>query len=89
MNDLPALPTTALGRYRHYKGGLYQVEGVARHSESLEAFVLYRPLYAGAHEQGGQAELWIRPWAMFFGLVEVDGRSRQRFEPESQSGSSS
>ena len=89
MNDLPALPPTPLGRYRHYKGGLYQVEGVARHSESLEGFVIYRPLYGTAHGPGRQAELWIRPWTMFFGLVEVGGRSRQRFEPESQSGSSS
>ena len=33
------------GRYRHYKGNDYQVEGVATHSETGEKLVVYRPLY--------------------------------------------
>ena len=37
--DLPPLPETPLGRYRHYKGGEYEVIGVARHSETLEPLV--------------------------------------------------
>ena len=45
MSDLPPLPATLLGRYRHYKGGEYEVIGVARHSETLEPLVVYRPLY--------------------------------------------
>jgi hypothetical protein len=69
---LPALPPTPAGRYRHYKGGEYQVVGVARHSETLEPLVVYRPLY---NESG----LWVRPHAMFFGQVEVDGTWQQRF----------
>ena len=32
------------GHYRHYKGGEYQVYGIARHSESEEQLVVYRPL---------------------------------------------
>jgi hypothetical protein len=71
-DDLPALPETPVGRYRHYKGGEYEVIGVARHSETLEAVVVYRPLY-------NDSGLWVRPHAMFFGEVEIDGCRVQRF----------
>ena len=70
--ELPPLPATPSGRYRHYKGGEYEVIGVSRHSETLEPLVVYRPLY---NESG----LWVRPHAMFFGLIEVDGRMQPRF----------
>jgi hypothetical protein len=46
------------GRYRHYKGNEYEVLGVARHSETHEEMVVYRPLY-------GDGGLWVRPKAMF------------------------
>ena len=61
------------GRYRHFKGGEYQVYGVARHSETGETLVVYRTLY-------GDCGLWVRPEAMFAGTVERDGQTRQRFE---------
>lgn len=75
MSDdaLPALPPTRLGRYRHYKGGEYEVIGVARHSETLEPLVVYRPLY-------NDSGWWVRPHAMFFGSVVIDGVARPRFE---------
>lgn len=73
-DDLPPLPHTPPGRYRHYKGGEYEVLGVARHSETLEPLVVYRPLY-------NATGLWVRPHAMFFGELEVDGVRRRRFEP--------
>ena len=72
MSDLPALPELAPGRYRHYKGGEYDVIGVARHSETLEAVVVYRPLY-------GEGALWVRPHAMFVETVVVDGSQAPRF----------
>lgn len=72
MTDLPALPSTPLGRYRHYKGGEYEVVAVARHSETLEPLVVYRPL---ARDSGW----WVRPHAMFFGQVEVEGLWQPRF----------
>ena len=72
MNDLPPLPEAPPGRYRHYKGGEYEVIGVARHSETLEPLVLYKPLY-------NASGLWVRPYAMFFGSVEVEGRVQARF----------
>lgn len=71
-DDLKPLPDTPLGRYRHYKGHEYEVIGVARHSETLEALVVYRPLY-------NASGLWVRPHTMFFEDVEVDGVRRPRF----------
>ena len=71
-DDLPPLPLVPTGRYRHYKGNLYDLVGAVRHSESLEVLALYRPLYGG----GG---LWVRPWAMFFETVVVDGVTQPRF----------
>ncbi len=46
------------GLYRHYKGKHYEVIGVAKHSESNESLVVYRPLY-------GERGLWVRPLKMF------------------------
>jgi hypothetical protein len=61
------------GRYRHYKGKEYLVLGVAKHSETGEELVVYRPDY-------GNRELWVRPKAMFLEQVEVNGQSVPRFE---------
>lgn len=72
MSDLPPLPVLPPGRYRHYKGRDYDVVGVARHSETLEAVVVYRPLY-------GEGALWVRPYAMFVETVIVDGVAVPRF----------
>lgn len=71
-DDLPALPDVACGRYRHYKGGEYELIGVARHSETLELLVVYRPLYDASG-------LWVRPHAMFFETVVIDGVTQPRF----------
>ncbi len=72
MSDLTPLPTLPLGRYRHYKGGEYEVIGVVRHSETEEPLVLYRPLY-------NDSGWWVRPFAMFVEQVEIDGRMQPRF----------
>ncbi|WCE02712.1 DUF1653 domain-containing protein [Pseudoxanthomonas sp. JBR18] len=72
MSDLAALPDTPPGLYVHYKGGRYEVIGCVRHSETLEPLVLYRALY-------GEGGLWVRPHAMFFSTVELDGRAVPRF----------
>ena len=78
MSSLPPLPSITPGRYRHYKGNDYQVLGVARHSETLEPVVVYRPLY-------GEGALWVRPYAMFVETVDVDGVEVLRFAPVSAS----
>jgi len=51
------------GIYRHYKGGRYEVIGIARHSETLEEMVVYRALY-------GEGGLWVRPASMWNEWVE-------------------
>ncbi|MAV68433.1 MAG: hypothetical protein CBC82_05545 [Cellvibrionales bacterium TMED122] len=60
------------GRYRHYKGGEYTVIGVARHSETEELLVIYRPEY-------GERELWVRPQTMFSESVETQKGREPRF----------
>ena len=60
------------GRYRHFKGGEYEVLGVARHSETDERLVVYRPLY-------NDTGLWVRPIAMFLETVTADGQTVPRF----------
>ena len=60
------------GRYRHFKGGEYQVIGVARHSETMEELVVYRALY-------GERGLWVRPAGMWLETVERDGQRLPRF----------
>jgi hypothetical protein len=60
------------GRYRHFKGGLYEVLGVARHSETEEELVVYRPLY-------GAGGLWARPKKMFLEQVLAAGQTVPRF----------
>ena len=71
-DDLPPLPRLPTGVYEHYKQLRYRVLGVVRHSETLEALVLYQPLY-------GEGALWVRPYAMFCEEVVVDGRAVRRF----------
>lgn len=60
------------GRYRHYKGNLYEVVGIARHSETEEELVVYLALY-------GDGGLWARPKAMFLETVRHNGVERPRF----------
>ncbi len=67
-----------LGKYRHYKSKLYEVVGIARHSETLEEMVIYRALYNS--EEFGKDALWARPKDMFFEKVEIDGKEMLRFE---------
>jgi len=61
------------GKYRHFKGNLYEVIGTASHSETLEPMVVYRALYG---EQG----LWVRPAAMWNKTVDKDGYCGPRFQ---------
>ena len=60
------------GVYRHFKGNLYQLLDVARHSETGEKMVIYRALY-------GERGLWVRPATMWDEVIERDGRQYRRF----------
>ena len=68
--DVP--PPIAPGRYRHFKGGEYEVFAVARHSETDEWLVVYRPVT-------GDGSWWVRPAGMFAETVKHDGRAVARF----------
>lgn len=61
--------------FRHYKGMLYKWIGEARHSETLEELVVYETLY-----DNPLGKIWVRPKAMFFESVEINGRRVPRFE---------
>lgn len=71
------MPLLVPGRYRHYKGNLYQVLGLGTHSESLEKLVVYKALY-------GDGAVWIRPASMFFETVEHEGYEMPRFALEEE-----
>ena len=61
------------GKYRHFKGNLYEVIGTASHSETMEPMVVYRALY-------GERGLWVRPAAMWSEIVDKDGYYGPRFQ---------
>lgn len=67
-----AMDEIKIGRYRHYKGNKYEILCIARHSETLEAMVVYRALY-------GEGGVWVRPAAMWNETVERDGKHFRRF----------
>lgn len=60
------------GLYQHYRGNLYQVIGISRHSETLEEMIIYQALY-------GDYGLWVRPRTMFEGKVMHEGCECPRF----------
>ena len=43
----------------HFKGGLYQLIGYARHSETLEELVVYQALYGARELWGPSAEAFL------------------------------
>ena len=64
------IPNLAIGRYRHYKGQLYQVFGLARHTETEEFTVLY----------GKGLIEWARPYTNFTDWVETPNGWVPRFQ---------
>jgi len=61
------------GKYRHFKGNMYEVLYVAIHTETSEKMVVYRALY-------GDYGVFVRPLDMFCETVFRDGKTYKRFE---------
>lgn len=58
------------GKWKHFKGGIYSVIGVGKHSETLDELVVY--------EHVGQ--IWVRPKKMFLENVKKWDKIVPRFE---------
>lgn len=58
--------------YRHFKGNIYKVLHIAKHSETLEDIVVYQAMY-------GERGIWVRPKSMFEEVIERDGKLIRRF----------
>ncbi len=67
-----AIEQIPIGKWRHFKGGEYEVIGIAKDSETLAPLVVYRALY-------GDRELWVRSADMWLETVVHEGISVQRF----------
>ena len=63
--------------YRHFKGNIYKVLHIAKHSETLEYMVVYQAM-------NGDYGIWVRPAAMFEEVIEREGKTFRRFEPISE-----
>ena len=61
-----------IGKYRHFKGGEYEVLYLAKDSETLETLVVYKALY-------GEGGVWVRPARMWNETVVRDGKTHKRF----------
>jgi hypothetical protein len=69
----PPKGAPTVGRvYRHYKGGLYCVEALARHTEDNVWMVVYR-------EYHGSETIWTRPLAHWLQRTQYEGKWVPRF----------
>ena len=58
--------------YKHFKGNLYEVIGIGKHSETLEELVIYKSLKDNS--------IWVRPLSMWNETIERDNKTYKRFE---------
>ena len=58
--------------YRHFKGNVYRVLHIAKHSETLEDRIVYQAMY-------GDRGIWVRPKAMFDEIIEREGKTLKTF----------
>ncbi|WP_419893259.1 DUF1653 domain-containing protein [Oceanobacillus kimchii] len=57
--------------YRHYKGDIYNVIGMGKHTETSEELAFY---------EDAQGRMWARPMKMFMEQIEVNGTKVSRFQ---------
>ena len=60
------------GKYRHFKGNVYELVAIAKHSETMEDTVVYRSVK-------DENEFWVRPLSMWQEKVEYRGKIVTRF----------
>lgn len=73
--------------YKHFKGGIYCVLGIGKHSETGDEMVVYRAMIPGptdGHEEAltfdpNHTQIWIRPLSMWFDLIDRDHYQGTRF----------
>ena len=56
--------------YRHYKGNVYKIIAIAKHSETLEDMIVYSSL--------DDNKTWVRPYSMWNEVI--DGKGTLRFK---------
>ncbi len=54
--------------YKHYKGNLYKVLGIGKHSETTEDMVIYQSLKDN--------QIWLRPINMWNNVIDNKGTLR-------------
>lgn len=59
-------------KFRHYKGGIYELVGAATLESDLTPMTVYR---------SADGALWVRPTAVFDEMIELDGKPVRRFSP--------
>jgi len=50
--------------YRHFKGNLYKLIALGKHSETLEQVVVYQAMY-------GDGDIWVRPINMWEDIAKT------------------
>lgn len=59
--------------YKHYKGNIYKVICIAKHSENDEILIIYQ-------DQNDLKKIWARPKKMFFEKIKINGKYTPRFQ---------
>jgi len=60
------------GKYKHFKGNVYELLFIAKHSETMEDMVIYRSI-------NDESKIWARPISMWGETVEYQGKTVARF----------
>ena len=57
--------------YKHYKGNLYKIIALAKHSETGEDMIVYQSLNNG--------DIWVRPGYMWNEIININDTNVKRF----------
>ena len=63
--------------YKHFKGDLYKIITLAKHTESEMMLVVYERQTDSVHNGW---KIWARPESMFLEMIEKDDYKGPRFE---------